>query len=70
MLKICLYHGDLHSNPWKSVLHFRPAVLYVTIVFVPRVSLPTRGLIIPRWRAFVGHNFLIFLSTVFKMCFR
>ena len=43
MLKICLYHGDLHSNPWKSVLHFRPVVLYVTIVFVPRVSLPTRG---------------------------
>ena len=42
MLKICLYHGDLHSNLWKSVLHFRPAVLYVTIVFVPRVSLPTR----------------------------
>lgn len=38
MLKICLYHGDLHSNLWKSVLHFRPAVLYVTIVFVPRVS--------------------------------
>ena len=38
MLKIYLSHGDLHSNLWKSDLHFRPDARYVTIVFVPRVT--------------------------------
>ena len=44
---------------WPSDLHFRPAVRYVTIVFVPRVSLPVRGWIIPRWWKFVRRSALI-----------
>ena len=31
MLFIYLYHGDLHSDLWKSYLYFRPAVALVTI---------------------------------------
>ena len=27
MLFISLYHGDLYSDPWKSDLYFRPAIL-------------------------------------------
>lgn len=33
MLKIYLCHGDLHSNLWKSDLHLRPVVRYVTILY-------------------------------------
>ena len=39
MLFICLYHGELYSDLWKSYLYFRPAVSYWTVFNVDFDSL-------------------------------
>ena len=39
MLFICLYHGELYSDLWKSYLYFRPAVSYCTVFNVDFDSL-------------------------------
>ena len=33
MLFICLYHGELYSDLWKSYVYFRPAVMSYRTVF-------------------------------------
>ena len=39
VLFICLYHGELYSDRWKSYLYFRPVVSYCTVFNVDFDSL-------------------------------